>query len=422
MKSRLKMSSLAEKDYLIVGLIVFGIISVYSIFTGFTPGKFFLGVICGGVVSLWTYLFYWTQIQIIVKKLKGERSNLKKLRGFYLYIYKQIDELVLQIKREREYYKNLYNEYFELLNTIEIGIITLKRDRILRKNRFVESIYKSTRKSDKISNFFRKIGIKFILKEGEHDLYSKKLNRRFYISYKKIDSEHSIITIYDTTSVWKMKKILDKTRKYAVDSRFIADFTHGLKQPLATSFLALELYKKTNDKNYLDKLQSELKSFQEKIRVTLQIFKFEEDFLRVSVNDLLKKIVKYMDPICLTKNNKIILNIEDDTYVKIQTSRMENVLKNLILNANEATKDGTVRIKSNRGNGMHTIIISDNGSGISREKLKNIFKPFYTTKDRGTGLGLFLVSSFCDDNDVALRVKSRLNEGTIFSLTFREEL
>ena len=417
MKSRLKISNLAEKDYLLIGLIVFSIIFVYGLFTGLTPGKFFLGLICGGLASIWAYLFYWTQIQTIVKKLKGERADLKKLRGFYLYIYKQIDELFLQIKREREYYKNLYNEYYELLNTIEIGIITLKGERIIRKNRFIENIFKSSRKSDKVSNFFRRLGLKIILKEGEYDLYSKKLNRRFYISYKNIDKEYSILTIYDTTSVWKMKKILDKTRKYAVDSRFIADFTHGLKQPLATAFLALELYKKTEDKNYLQKLQSELKSFQE----TLQIFKFEEDFVSVSINNLLEKIVRYMKPIASAKNNSILLYTDKDSNVKIQNSRMENVLKNLILNAVEATEKGVIKIKSRKGKGIHTIIISDSGNGMNPEKLKNIFKPFYTTKDKGTGLGLFLVNSFCDDNDVSMKVKSKVNEGTFFSLTFREE-
>jgi signal transduction histidine kinase len=66
------------------------------------------------------------------------------------------------------------------------------------------------------------------------------------------------------------------------------------------------------------------------------------------------------------------------------------------------------------------IEISDTGVGIKEEHIKKIFDSFFTTKDtvKGVGLGLFVCYGFIKDHGGDIEVKSKLNEGTTFSITF----
>ena len=63
------------------------------------------------------------------------------------------------------------------------------------------------------------------------------------------------------------------------------------------------------------------------------------------------------------------------------------------------------------------IELSDDGPGISEEKLKKIFNPFYTTKEEGTGLGLSIVARIIEEHRGAVDVVSTEGEGTTFTIT-----
>ncbi|RKY30819.1 MAG: PAS domain-containing sensor histidine kinase, partial [Candidatus Omnitrophota bacterium] len=69
--------------------------------------------------------------------------------------------------------------------------------------------------------------------------------------------------------------------------------------------------------------------------------------------------------------------------------------------------------------GENVIIkISDTGKGIPPEIINDIFKPFYTTKPDGSGIGLSLVKEFVKANSGKIDVKSEVNKGTEFTITF----
>jgi signal transduction histidine kinase len=66
---------------------------------------------------------------------------------------------------------------------------------------------------------------------------------------------------------------------------------------------------------------------------------------------------------------------------------------------------------------MLFIEISDTGSGISEENINKIFKPFYTTKTEGTGLGMSIIKETIEKHNGKIKVKSKINEGTTFIIT-----
>lgn len=105
---------------------------------------------------------------------------------------------------------------------------------------------------------------------------------------------------------------------------------------------------------------------------------------------------------------------------------VQQVLMNLILNAREAMlqRGGRLMISARNENGNAVIEVTDTGCGIANEKLAEVFKPFYTTKNEsdaakrnGAGLGLAFCKKVIDSHDGAISVESIVGEGTCFKLT-----
>jgi signal transduction histidine kinase len=103
--------------------------------------------------------------------------------------------------------------------------------------------------------------------------------------------------------------------------------------------------------------------------------------------------------------------------------QVEQVLLNLILNAAEAMpKGGALRLSATREmlDGQPHIVIGvrDNGQGMSPEQMDNLFAPFLTYKDSGTGIGLAIVKKIMENHQSKLQVESKLGQGTKFKLFF----
>jgi signal transduction histidine kinase len=99
------------------------------------------------------------------------------------------------------------------------------------------------------------------------------------------------------------------------------------------------------------------------------------------------------------------------------------VFLNLILNAEQAMREihdrGVLRIQLSRGEGTVLVMIEDDGPGISREILPNIFDPFYTTKrpGRGTGLGLSICKAILKEHGGNVEAASGSGGGAVFTVT-----
>jgi len=76
-------------------------------------------------------------------------------------------------------------------------------------------------------------------------------------------------------------------------------------------------------------------------------------------------------------------------------------------------------LKLRKGQEWIALLIGDNGIGMSKRVLEKATKAFFTTKENGTGLGLTLAKSFCEDNDVSLKIRSKEGKGTVIRLVFK---
>jgi len=103
--------------------------------------------------------------------------------------------------------------------------------------------------------------------------------------------------------------------------------------------------------------------------------------------------------------------------VEHDSDQIHQVLLNLLLNAQQAidTK-GKIEVTVERKGSTAVVEVKDNGRGIAPEHLPNIFRPFYTTKGDGTGLGLSLARRIVEDHHGGIDVTSTVGKGTTFSV------
>ena len=120
--------------------------------------------------------------------------------------------------------------------------------------------------------------------------------------------------------------------------------------------------------------------------------------------------------IILSRNLKV-----DKAIINGDAQQIEELVINLVNNAVDAIEfDGVIKITLSEENSSYKLEIKDSGSGISPETIKNIFSPFFTTKEvgKGTGLGLYIVNNICKNHKAEISVYSKINDGTSFKITF----
>ncbi|RED47228.1 histidine kinase/DNA gyrase B/HSP90-like ATPase [Winogradskyella eximia] len=144
---------------------------------------------------------------------------------------------------------------------------------------------------------------------------------------------------------------------------------------------------------------------------------------RVKIEDLFNNLQLLMEPSIKAKNISIEFNVTSPKLeLDIDTHLIEQVLINLILNAVDACKDGDhpeIKVLASENPNRDIVIkVLDNGSGIPKDILENIFVPFFTSKTTGSGIGLSLCKQIMLLHKGRIIVKSVEGEGSVFSLVF----
>ena len=103
--------------------------------------------------------------------------------------------------------------------------------------------------------------------------------------------------------------------------------------------------------------------------------------------------------------------------LEFDSGQIHQVLLNLMLNAVQACSEGgSVRVEFSSDERTVTVTVTDTGKGISPAVLPNIFRPFFTTKGNGTGLGLSLARRIVEDHGGRMEATSELGKGSQFTL------
>jgi PAS domain S-box-containing protein len=144
---------------------------------------------------------------------------------------------------------------------------------------------------------------------------------------------------------------------------------------------------------------------------TVQLSSFMDNFLMLIKNDFEKNGIT------------IATTVEPDLAVHADPRALQQIMLNVMTNAADAVRGGReprIMITAGRSDGKIVISVQDNGQGITEEKMRDIFKPFYTTKAHGTGLGLVIVKKMLTHMRGAIDITSGPDAGTTVYMTIPE--
>lgn len=209
-----------------------------------------------------------------------------------------------------------------------------------------------------------------------------------YIIYLLINKSEEIIKYHmDFKELQNQKQI----------SLSLFKITHEIKNPIAVCKGYLDMLD-ANNKEQVNKYVPIIKGEIERLLVLLEDFmlvnKNNVDLDIMDINMLLEEVTDKLKPMLDEKNIKLNSDlIDDEIYIYGDYKRLSQVFINLIKNSIEAipnSRNGIITIKNKIINNNLNIVIEDNGIGINNKILERIKEPFYTTKIKGTGLGVSL--------------------------------
>jgi len=135
-----------------------------------------------------------------------------------------------------------------------------------------------------------------------------------------------------------------------------------------------------------------------------------------SLNDVVEKTLELLRPEIenrgLTMKTKLARQL---TVTPIDATQLQQVLVNLVKNAMQAmTTGGTLTLTTGEMSDGVWVSVADTGGGIAQEQINRIFEPFYTTKKKGSGLGLMIVQRIVSAHNGRVEVESNVGRGTTF--------
>ncbi len=137
-----------------------------------------------------------------------------------------------------------------------------------------------------------------------------------------------------------------------------------------------------------------------------------------SLNDVVRETLELLGPELENRG----LHVKEKTARRLppapmDAGQMKQVLVNLVKNAMQAmTRGGTLTLTTGQTDDAVWVSVADTGGGIPQESVNHIFEPFYTTKKKGTGLGLMIVQRIVRQHGGHIELESRVNEGTTFRI------
>ncbi|MEH7126573.1 PAS domain S-box protein [Bacillus sp. JJ1773] len=230
--------------------------------------------------------------------------------------------------------------------------------------------------------------------------------------------EHFVIVGRNISERKKMDEFILRTEKLSLVGQLAAGVAHEIRNPLTSikGFLQL-MQKELHKPNYLEIMLSEIDSIEKIIQEFLSLSKPHASKLApTDINALLQYVVTLINAHAKLKNIDIVLVSDSELpIIHCDEHQMKQVFVNILQNAVEAmTNGGEIEIQTMRYESDNIRFrFIDQGCGITEDRIKSIGEPFYSTKEKGTGLGLMISHKIVQEHGGTIKLESTINEGTI---------
>lgn len=225
----------------------------------------------------------------------------------------------------------------------------------------------------------------------------------------------------------------EHTDRLASIGRLAAGVGHEINNPLAIidqkAGLIEDLASISGDFDYKDAIMESLQGIYRNIErckaITHRLLGFARrtDVQAESINlgESISEVLQFLENAMVYNRIKVDLQLQENVPEIISDGmQLQQIFLNIVNNAIDAIgKDGTITITSYPVAGDVRVVIQDDGPGIEKDMLSNIFEPFYTTKEqgKGTGLGLSITYGLIKKLGGDITVRSHVGAGTAFTIT-----
>lgn len=332
----------------------------------------------------------------------------------------------------------------QILNNIDTGIITFGLDFTIKScnpraldilGLADDDLYEIQYSSSILQKLFRNHDVQDTLEEEIAETVEVEMRENgpkkviYYRILRMYDSQQQltgyILALNDETEKNKLQQKLITQEKLHALGQLVAGVAHEIRNPLTSIKTFIDMLPKKYDRT----------EFREMI---VEHLPAEVNRLNMIVTDL----VEYARPrppskqrytagelssllvfLQVTMDKKQILlekSIDENLIFYIDPQQIRQVILNLVLNAMDAVEDSLEKriniVMEVEDVNVGKITISDTGKGINEEDLTRIFEPFYTSKEKGGGLGLTLSYNLIKENKGEIHVESQPSRGTVFTI------
>ena len=226
----------------------------------------------------------------------------------------------------------------------------------------------------------------------------------------------------DITEWKKAEELLRKSDRLAVVGQLAAGVAHEIRNPLATlsGFVQLLKEKSTDHHFYYDIMHSELDRINLIVSEFLLLAKPQVmDFQHKDITSIFEHVLAIAQTQASLNNIQFVIEFEPNLpQVYCEENQLKQVFINILKNAMEAMPSGgEIHINLNRqGEDVLRIRFQDQGCGIPPERITRLGEPFYSTKEKGTGLGLMVSYRIIEAHHGHIHVESQVNQGTTIDI------
>jgi two-component system, sensor histidine kinase and response regulator len=230
------------------------------------------------------------------------------------------------------------------------------------------------------------------------------------------------------------------TQNINAKNKFFSIIAHDLKGPISSISDALKLLTEYKENINLEEMNDLILEMKEQSTNTYNLLENLLDWARnesgtikinkqkINLKSIVDNTLNILSYQAKQKKIAVINDVHIDTTIFADLSSISTILRNLLSNSLKFTNDnGKIIISDKTENDLVEISISDNGIGISKERIKKLLTfgenetTFGTKGEKGTGLGLILCNELIKKNDGSFAIDSIENEGTTFKITLQSQ-